>query len=563
MPPDPLGPLVRTNYLSSYPGPYVPEADPNNAAFDPAAVIPQDGIVVYGDIALDVEQYHRPLEQLHGSGLHAAGVAYGMALTCVIGHQTVTIQPGLALDGHGRHIYLAEGGQAEIGPSSGNPNPPPDLTPVPASGAVLPTTGLPPGEYYMVVQWRETWDAPTYASDPNISQFNDTPWLQLVTAADYLPALQVILGAVTLDANGNVTAASYGTAGGSLQRTSVSLPAQGIELQRAASTAAGAETVSWGAVRAREAGGVEIAVAKDSDQVEVFAQAGGTFSALTVAADTATIGEPTNPGITLSGEEATIFVGATDNYGDVLVYDGSNHYAVSLVGRDAQVIVGGETLNGQVRMKNANAEDTMTLDGDVGSATVQRLTAFANNLIDVDTALLHVHGTDIALDGRSHNNNRALVDGGEKLIINYAGDYPDGVEINSALAVDNAVSSGGVPIIASPVRKALSITLDAQADWSGSPSASFTFNIGHETQLTAFAFFTYQQYYVDVSYNAMAVAEIYQIDGQTTPSAGSQADLGTLYTPCVINEKGSTVTFRVRAADDSIAVQATAVVFYE
>ena len=77
----PPGPLARSNYLTWPPGPYQASADPNNAAFNPAAVLPLSGIMAYGDAALDTEQYHRPLERLHGSGLHGPGIATGLELS--------------------------------------------------------------------------------------------------------------------------------------------------------------------------------------------------------------------------------------------------------------------------------------------------------------------------------------------------------------------------------------------------------------------------------------------------------------------------------------------------
>jgi hypothetical protein len=576
------GPLARPNYLSWPPGPYQPDADPNSPAFNPAAANPAASYPLDGDVSLGDEQYHRPLERLHGMGMHAAGVAFGLQLSCVLGQPGVTIAPGLALDTAGRHIYLATGGQAEVGlsPVTGSANPATLLT-VSSTGVVLPTImpnppggNYPAGSYLVVAQWRETWNPTGAVSNHNNSTYNDTPWLQLVTSGTYNSDLQVILGQVVLDANGNVTSAGYGDVGG-LQRTSVSLPAQSLQLQRAATTGgAGADTVPWGAVRAREAGGVEIAVAKSTDQINLLNGAGGNFATLAVSADQATFGDSANPGINLDGAAATIYVGAPGNYGDVLVADGAGHRSVSLVGDTAHVIVGGETLNGAVRMLNAQATDTMALNGQTGSAVVQRVGAFANDLIDVDTFFLHIHGADLALDGRSKKNNRALVDWGNKLIVNFAGDYGEGVEINSSLHVDDDLSFGGlltdrngVRLMASPVRKVATFNLRAgSSSFSGvGPSDSPTLEVdfGATTQFTAFAFMTYIQNYVVYSYNAVGVVEIYQIDNNPTNITGVGGPLGNVFTPVVTNQSGRTVGFRVRTADDSIEVEANIIIFYE
>ena len=427
--PTPPGPLARTNYLSWPPGPYNAEADPNSPSYNPSAVLPVDGYQNYGDSALDSEQYFRSLERVHGMNLHAPGVGSGMQIACTKSAPNVTVMPGTALDASGKHIFLAEGGQAEIGPDADVPETPPVLASVTASGVVLPTAGY-TGTYFVAVQWWETWDSAAYASDPNVQQYNDTPWLQLITAAEYNADVHVVLGEVVLDGSSNVTSASYGVAGG-LQRTSVSIPAQSVQFQRAITTAApGADTAGWAEIRAREAGGIEMLVAKTSDQVTVAPEGGGTFSTMVVGANNATFGNTSTPGIQLNGAEATIRVGAHGNYGDVLVYDNAANLTVSLVGDTGHVIVGGSQVAGEVRMFNAGASETMTLEGSNGAAVVQHLQAFQNGLIDVDTTFLHVHGTDLCLDGRSHKNNRALVDWGNQLVINFNHDYGNGVVIN-------------------------------------------------------------------------------------------------------------------------------------
>ena len=206
----------------------------------------------------------------------------------------------------------------------------------------------------------------------------------------------------------------------------------------------GADSTPWGSVHAREAGGIEIAVARASDQVTMLTTGGGTFATLAVGANNANFGNIAAPGIFLKGYEATIVVGAPGNYGDVLVYDGHGHHSVSLVGDTGHVVVGGPTLNGQVRVMNANAQDTLRLDGVSGSAVVQRLQPFSqSSVIDVDSRFFRIHGWDLVLDGRTGKGNRALVDGSNLLIVNYAGDYRDGVEIHGrGLKVDGILRDG-------------------------------------------------------------------------------------------------------------------------
>ena len=568
-----IAPLARTNYLNWPPGPYIPEADPNSPSYDPSEVLPLSGYTYYGDSGLDTEQYIRPLERIHGTGLHAPGVASGLEISITTGSPGVVIAPGIALDPTGKHIYLAVDGQAEINPNAG-PGVTPDLATVAVSGVTLPTTSL-SGDYYVCMQWWETWDSAAYSLDPNVQQWNDTPWLQLLTLAQYNTKsdLLVVLGKVVISGS-NVASANYGDVGG-LQRTSVSLPAQSVQLQRAVNAgSSGAQSVAWGEVRAREGGGIEIITQNAGDQVNVITQSGGNFSSMSVGANQAMFGETSNPGITLDGQEATVRVGAPGNYGDVLVYDGNNHLTVSLIGDTGHVIVGGPTLSGEVRMLDSNANQTMTLDGSSGSAIVQNLTAFSNDTIDVNasylvnvnTTFLRCHGTDFCLDGRSHNNNRALVDGGQQLVINYANDYADGVLIEGTLqAAGTLVDANGTPLEGNPARKVQFANLLAGAsdfsNWGGSNTQDV--DLPSETQLTACACLNFLQEYVSLSYNAAGCAEVFQIDGNTTGAI--IINNGILDTVCVPTWSGvgQRVTFRLRAGHDSLAVAGYCVVYFE
>jgi hypothetical protein len=614
-----IGPLVRTNYLSYPPGVYDASADPNSSDFDPAfnaaspvapvVVSPSPGVAQtgpnYGDAAIDMEGYHRPLERLHGTGLHAAGVAYGLQIIAKIGSPNVQILPGLALDESGRHIYLAATGTAEIDPEANV-----EL----GVSTIVSATGTPPfftlysapqaeapidvstltGTYYVVVQWRETFDFAAYASDPNVYIYNDTPWLQFAnTVADG----QVVLGQVKFDGSGKVLSASAGDSNGI--RVTVSLPARSLQLHRTLTTTAGGETTISGTqdgaspvpaaeVRSRATGGIEIAVANNSDQITVLSDAGGSFSTFAVGADLATVGDLANPGINLNGSEATVRVGAPGNYGDVLVYDGNNHLAVSLIGDTAHVIVGGKTLAGEVRMFNANASETMTLQGSTGAAVVQQLNAYPNgqsSTVDVNAQKVHIHGWDLCLDGRSQfdgtPNSRALVDGGNKLIVNYNGDYGNGVEIQSGLQVDDSLqvndnlnvnnnldiggvfTAQGTPLMGNPARKAMSTLMFVGAsDFSGPGTATQDVVLPSETHFTACMSAAYLQWYVSVSFNAAIAMDVFEVDGANTPVTGTGGITGTIFSP-VFTSTGQTITFRAMAVDDSVAMSAYGIVYFE
>ncbi|HTV91913.1 MAG TPA: hypothetical protein VMG98_04265 [Verrucomicrobiae bacterium] len=537
---------MRTNYFTWPPGSggsYDPNADPDNPNADPSEATPVAGLPSNGTMATDEEQYFRPLERVHGMGLHAPGVALGMDLLCTIGSTNVQVLPGIALDPSGKHIFLASGGSAAIGPGSDYPGPPPVTASVSDSGVILPTTGL-TGDQYVVAQWWETWDSASYYST-GVNQFDDTPWLQFVDASEYDPDIHVALGKVNLNSSGEISAVSYGDVGG-IQRTSVSMPAQSLQLQRATLSGSTVSSTAWGEVRAREGGGIEIITQSMSDAVNV------------VAGHTA-FGDESNPSIVLDANDAILTVGAPNYYGELQMHD-------------------------------ENGNQTLNLQGKNGAASVQQLNAFQNGLIDCYTTLFHCHGTDLCLDGRSHNNNRALVDWGNQLIINFDNDYGDGVQITGNLIADNNLTvegfttlngsaqvagnlqvygtledGNGVPLEGNPARKVQTSVLLAGAsdfgNWGNSNSTDIV--LPQSSALTAMAYFNFEQYYVSISYNAAGCAEITAIDGNSTGAIITGNGILGNIAPSLVNSNGQTVTFQTRAGDDSLAVAASCVVFFE
>jgi hypothetical protein len=82
-------------------------------------------------------------------------------------------------------------------------------------------------------------------------------------------------------------------------------------------------------------------------------------------------------------------------------------------------------------MSDLVLDGAMTVTGDEG--------------LHLTAASVRIHGTDLIMDGRSGQGAlfRALVDMGNKLIINFNGDYGQGVEVMSDLVVDGKVRSSG------------------------------------------------------------------------------------------------------------------------
>jgi hypothetical protein len=421
----------------------------------------------------------------------------------------------------------------------------------------LPTAGY-TGAYYVVAQWWETWDSAAYASDPNVVQYNDTPWLQLVTSAEYNPDVHVVLGKVMLDGSSNVTAASYGDTGG-LQRTSVSVPAQSLKLQRASTTTAppGAESGAWGEVRAREGGGIEVVTEHQGDQVNILTSSGGSFASMNVAADTASFGTPAHPSIVLNAANGI-------------------------------ASIGGDGTESQLQMLDNNGNETMRLEGKTGAAVVQQVNAFQNGVIDVNSTFVHCHTWDLCLDGRSKNNNRALVDWGDELIINFNVDYGKGTRVMGDLSIDNDLAvyenlttnnetvrgnltvegtifdGSGTPLMGNPARKVRLWTLVAGASDYSSLGGVNTHDVdfGSPTQLTAIASLSFSQEYVSVSYNGAGSAEVSAVDGTGIGQVLNSGDIGAVSFP---NWSGvaSSITFRAKAGTDSKGIAVGCVVFFE
>jgi hypothetical protein len=170
---------------------------------------PRGDSTARGESRVDLEQYYQLLEQIHGSGLHSWGIASGLAVTVVTNPAGLQISPGIGLDATGKHISLAVGGNAEIHASPAGTVT--SLASVTATGVTFPTPANSPGDQYLTIEWRETFnDATWISSGGKTFQKLHTPWLRLQPLSTFpdpstVTGTQLILARVTLDANGQVT----------------------------------------------------------------------------------------------------------------------------------------------------------------------------------------------------------------------------------------------------------------------------------------------------------------------------------------------------------------------
>jgi hypothetical protein len=280
----------------------------------------------------------------------------------------------------------------------------------------------------------------------------------------------------------------------------------------------------------------------------------------------------TTPSVLLDGNQATISVGRASNYGEVDVYDSNGHLAVASDGNLALITVGGTNNPGVIRTFDAGRNTTVRIEAATGVARLKRLAAIdpRTNAIDIDALFLQFHGWDLRIDGRSGGNKRALVDGNNKLIVNYAGDYGQGVEVGSDLAIDGILSAQGTPLMGNPARK-------VAATWMftlGGGRPTFDVDLGRTTQFTAFGSFVAINSTVAFDYDNEVTVEVYQVDGVTTPSwiygggnsggpkLGPPGDNNNVHAP-IITAVGRVITFRIQGLGPDVNFAAVGIVFYE
>lgn len=312
---------------------------------------PRSGDSTRAENGLDMDEYYRPLEQVHGSGLHGWGVASGMRVKATAAAAGVRVLPGIVIDVSGHHVSLAAGGQAEVGANADAPGSAATLVVVDAAnGALVPTAGL-SGTRLVTVRFWETFDTEAY-NLYGVYKYDHTPWLELVDPAGFShDGTRVVLAQVTIDAAGNVTGLSPGL------RRATALPVETVSLRRAYQ-ASGAPSLAvdnetYGVIRPRSAGGIEIAVPRAADHVEVERDGGGSFAQMTLVAEAVAVKR--NDGrqtIELDANLGHVIAGTSGVDGDVRLFDHSNRLTVTLDGHDALAVLGAEGVDGELRVLN-------------------------------------------------------------------------------------------------------------------------------------------------------------------------------------------------------------------
>jgi hypothetical protein len=315
----------------------------------------------------DIESFVRPLEAIHASALHEWGVAEGMTVSRGSTGTSLVVAPGVAIDVDGRHISLTQGGQAEVS-ASPNANPPTLTTKadVLTAGATLPLGGISNGTYYVMVSFRESWEAQG-------SVWVHSPWLRLVPQAqakldgtDGVPLAQVAI-------NPTAIASAISDQGRKLSAAPVGC----VRLRGARGSATKVDDAPAGEVRGRPGGasvdkrGIDIVVPEKGNRIEVKQSnksgQDGAFGEMTVRSGR--VAFQRDDGRTTAYVDTpygNLVLGVNGTAGDVVVRGKQEQLMVVLDGDDGQVVTGGRGKDGWLRVKNAVRADVVKAGGAAG-----------------------------------------------------------------------------------------------------------------------------------------------------------------------------------------------------
>jgi hypothetical protein len=70
---------------------------------------------------VEEQDYHLTKHRRHLQMLHGSGIVHGLSVETADDGQTITVQPGLAIDGHGREVQIDAGVTLTLPPGSPSP----------------------------------------------------------------------------------------------------------------------------------------------------------------------------------------------------------------------------------------------------------------------------------------------------------------------------------------------------------------------------------------------------------------------------------------------------------
>lgn len=510
----------------------------------------------------DFQDYHDPLGRQHHTAIHDRGIAAGLEVSGAPGDDHVAINPGVCVDGAGRLIVLSTTGQGDIGndPPIGDNNP--VAVPVP-----LPLAAQAGNKVYITIQY-STINRVAEGSGGRLEQ---VPWIRLQPTAGagaYVDdGSSVILGIVNISGAGTITtlvptdgALAYG-------RRSLGVPVSELRVRRSQAAANQLSETLSGRVSAGAGGGLQVTVPNSTDTV-LFSRDGGTHCAsVETRADASVWRDSAGRDVVhIDTNGAWVRIGANGNEGDLIVQTSNGATGLAFDGSACRLDIGGVGTAGHIYMRNAAAGITAHVDGGSSTVNANNLNPYGQDVIDVGARFFRVHGWDFCLDGRSGGNKRALVDGNQRLVINWANDYANGVEVGSDLQVDKILKDGnGVPLMGNPARKVAMRWLFAT-----SGPQSLDIDLGSPRQFVAFCPIVTINSTTDFDYDNCVFGDIAAIDGNPTGTSisGPGSNYGGPGDPRNMRAfsasgVGRIITVRVWAIGPDIQAGALGIVFYE
>lgn len=272
----------------------------------------------------DIRDFHLPLAALHQRHLHTWGICAGLEVSGVVGANTVTVQPGVAIDVEGRMIVLADNGKAQTQAR--------ELTNVPV---VLALDGL-SGAHYVTLAYGENEQPQpgdtTRTYPVNVQQ---APLVRLEAAEGFVDnGRTIILAVVTIDGEQRL-AELRERLGESTQRRIVGQTVAEVAFQRPVTAANQVSATLAGQLRALPTGGLQLSVANSTDLIELRGANGDNFAELRIHAHATQVqGHLTLQGALAVGETLQV-TGSTELNGGLAVdtVTADNFHLLSATGR--------------------------------------------------------------------------------------------------------------------------------------------------------------------------------------------------------------------------------------
>ena len=223
----------------------------------------------------DFQEYHLPQARLQLASLQDRGVARGLEVSGTPGETTVTVEPGVALDGQGRLISLSREGKGDIGSNPLNEEHEDVEVPV-----QLDLGGSAPAEaeasYYVTIQFSEIL---RFDEGP-LGRFEHAPWVRLQpTAGEDAYAddgISIVLAEVVIDAEGRLVELRAGA------RRLTGRPVSDLTIRRPALDGDRVSQAVAGRIGPDAEGGLRLAVPEADDSVVLMQEEGGNFERLEV-----------------------------------------------------------------------------------------------------------------------------------------------------------------------------------------------------------------------------------------------------------------------------------------